>query len=299
MTKVANNNTTYGKKAKIARKILKILEIGCSGIFGILITIAYQHYNQQQNQIQDEIIVNIDGQEISYNAKDITELNKTISDLKFQNTKLESKNNSLEDEINNFQSKNKQDDREDYLLIVNGIEKDIDYERSIVLSGEHSYIRDDIVKEFYSNVSIDYENKEIIVGNKLGEACLLMKTCQPYQTADKQFYQEPDRFIMSGDAYTNGFTMHDGSFAIFNLEGKYISLNFVLGHIDDTTMLDGTFYIYLDEELAKVLEVGSDDIPKTYNIPLNNAKKLKIEKVDKSQTVQMGEWYGFGDIILQ
>ena len=65
MTKVANNNTTYGKKAKIARKILKILEIGCSGIFGILITIAYQHYNQQQNQIQDEIIVNIDGQEIS------------------------------------------------------------------------------------------------------------------------------------------------------------------------------------------------------------------------------------------
>jgi len=128
----------------------------------------------------------------------------------------------------------------------------------------------------------------------------LMEVCTPYQKSDKQYYREPTTFKMAGKTYTNGFSMQDYSFALFNLDGQYSSLNFILGHIDETTMIDGVFNIYLDGQLFKRIEIGCEDIPEPYSIPLDNVIQMKIEKTDEATpNYQAGEWYGFADITLQ
>ena len=86
------------------KTLLNILEIGCSGLIGVLITIGYQHFfsqpqnqqlgqiqeqNQQQEQVQNQSInVNIKGQEISYQSDDVIYLNNRISELEKKVSKL-------------------------------------------------------------------------------------------------------------------------------------------------------------------------------------------------------------------
>lgn len=133
-----------------------------------------------------------------------------------------------------------------------------------------------------------------------GEPQYLMEICAPYQTSDNQYYREPTSFKMAGKTYTNGFSMQDYSFALFNLDGQYSSLNFILGHIDETTMIDGVFNIYLDGQLFRRIEIDCEDIPELYNIPIDGVIQMKIEKVDEATiNYQAGEWYGFADITLQ
>lgn len=186
-----------------------------------------------------------------------------------------------------------------YKFIVDGVEKNISNNNSIIKYNNKFYIRDDIVSGI-EDTKLDEENSKIIIGNILGNTYSLMKVCPPYQTSDYQYYRQPDTFKMAGEVYTNGFSMQDYSFALFNLNGKYTNLNFKLGHIDDTTMIDGVFNIYLDEELYQRIEISCEDLPQSFSISLNNANKMKIVKVDEATpTSQAGEWYGFADVILQ
>ncbi len=133
-----------------------------------------------------------------------------------------------------------------------------------------------------------------------GEPQYLMEVCPPYQKSDNQYYRESTTYKMAGETYSNGFSMQDYSFALFNLNGQYTSLCFTLGHIDDTTMIDGVFNIYLDGQLFKRIEIGCEDIPEPYNIPVSDVVQMKIEKADEATpNFQAGEWYGFANITLQ
>lgn len=298
------------------KKLLHILEIGCSGIIGIFITIGYQHFfsqpqNQQIEQIQEQsqqlgqeqtqnqsIIVNIDGKAVSYQSEDVQSLYSTISKLEKENYQLKSDIKLLNEQLNDFKSIPNVE-LFNYKLIINGIEKNISNNNSVIKYNNKFYIRDDIVS-YIEDIKLNEENNKIIIGNILGDTYLLMKVCPPYQTSNNQYYRQPDTFKMAGEVYTNGFSMQDHSFALFNLNGKYTLLNFTLGHIDDTTMIDGVFNIYLDEELYQRIEISCEDLPQQFSIPLNNANKMKVIKVDESTpTYQAGEWYGFADMILQ
>ncbi len=127
----------------------------------------------------------------------------------------------------------------------------------------------------------------------------LMSACPPYQKSDSQYYDTPDTFKMAGTVYTNGFLMQDESFAIFNLNGQYNELEFILGHIDETTMIDGVFNIYLDGKLFKRIEIGCDELPKHYTISLEGVSQMRVDKVDEATiNYQAGEWYGFADVKL-
>lgn len=102
------------------KKFLHMLEIGCSGIIGVLITIGYQNLfpqpqNQQIEQIQEQtqqqdqeqtqnqsIIVNIDGKEVSYQSEDVETLNDTISELEKENEQLTSDAKLLNKQISDY-----------------------------------------------------------------------------------------------------------------------------------------------------------------------------------------------------
>lgn len=298
------------------KRFLHILEIGCSGIIGIFITIGYQHFfsqpqNQQIEQIQEQtqqqdqeqtqkqsIIVNIDGKEVSYQSEDVETLNDTISELEKENEQLKSDIKSLNEQISDLQSIPNVE-LYNYKFIIDGVEKNISNNNSVIKYNNKFYIRDDIVS-YIEDIKLDEENNKIIVGDILGDTYSLMKVCPPYQTSDYQYYLQPDTLKMAGEIYTNGFSMRDYSFALFNLNGKYTMLNFTLGHIDDATMIDGVFNIYLDEELYQRIEISCEALPQQFSIPLDNANKMKIEKVDEATpNYSTGDWYGFADIILQ
>ncbi len=153
-------------------------------------------------------------------------------------------------------------------------------------------------------VSWDGATQSVYIGEKPGDVQYLMEVCPPYETDKYTDYTTSNgkSFIMSGKAYTNGFTLSGmvgsmsfprESYAIINLDGKYNKLSFNMGHVDKTAMADRTINFYLDGKLAKSYVVTGDSLPQKIEIPLNGAMQLKIE-VDASKGTT-----GFGNITVE
>ena len=121
----------------------------------------------------------------------------------------------------------------------------------------------------------------------------LLDVCPPYEMNSSEI---STYFEMAGNIYSNGLLMqgNEGAYAIFNLRGEYTTLEFELGHIDDTSMNSVTFYIYIDEILVEEIEISASSLPKQYSIDLNGANQLKI-------TSGYSSWYpeyGFANMIV-
>ena len=103
--------------------------------------------------------------------------------------------------------------------------------------------------------------------------------CPPYQTRSYQEYRSTngESFNMSGKKYSDGFTLtYSGSYALFNLDGKYSSINFTVGHVDGSRALDRTISFIVDGEVVRDLEIDSDDLAITVSIPVEYGLQLKI-----------------------
>ena len=154
-------------------------------------------------------------------------------------------------------------------------------------------------------VSWDGVEKVIYLGAKPGNVENWLNECGPYQYARGEEYRLTDNkyFTMSGKKYTNGFVLKDiiaepagnGScgWALFNLNGKYDSLTFTVGHIDESPATNVTMNVYLDGIIAYTKELKYDDVASKVTIPLNRALQMKIDLCD-------GEWghrpsYGFSE----
>ena len=112
----------------------------------------------------------------------------------------------------------------------------------------------------------------------------LVSVCPPYESEQ---YEAPTTFYMAGEMYSRGFILDstgDGSLALFNLGGEYDTLEFDLGHIDQTGRYDATIEIYLDGEISQIIEAKTDALPQHITIDLHNALQMKI-------TVRNGSHY--------
>lgn len=125
----------------------------------------------------------------------------------------------------------------------------------------------------------------------------LMDVCPPYETKwYGEFLQEDGKYFnMSGNRYTNGFVLNqrDG-YALFNLNSKYSSIEFTVGHVDDTNMKDGIVSFFVDGRLIKEITVGAEDMPKTVLIPVSYGLQLKILR-----TEGLNADTGFGNITVR
>lgn len=145
-------------------------------------------------------------------------------------------------------------------------------------------------------VGWDGKTKTVYIGEVPGQVTYLLDVCQPYE---KLAFDTPTAFAMSGKTYANGFILGGWGEAYFNLDGKYSTLEFDLGHIDGSSMLgsadwDGKGYnIYLDGRLAKTITVDPEAMVKHYQIPLNNALQMKI--VGDMGSVR----YGFANVSVK
>lgn len=131
-------------------------------------------------------------------------------------------------------------------------------------------------------VSWDGVEKVVYLGAKPGNTENWLDVCGPYQYTRGEEYtlEENKYFTMSGKKYTNGFTLRTDynkkAEALFNLDGRYKSLTFTVGHIDGTSNSNRTLNIYLDGIIAYTAELKYDDVVRKITVPLNNALQMKI-----------------------
>jgi tetratricopeptide (TPR) repeat protein len=122
----------------------------------------------------------------------------------------------------------------------------------------------------------------------------LLDVCMPYQ---KSGFATPTSFKMLGKDYANGFVFKGAAannfYAIFNLEGKYSSLEFDLGHIDGESMNEGVYNIYLDGQYSETISLGAESLVTHFVINLNNSSQMKIEIANSKYAA-----YGFANAVL-
>lgn len=151
-------------------------------------------------------------------------------------------------------------------------------------------------------VTWDGATSSVYLGNAPGQVTYLTDVMDAYSSGKYTVYTSKNgkSFKMSGTAYTNGFAIGDSShiftsygYATFNLNGKYKTINFDIGHVDGSNESSNTVQIFVDDELVEEIEVGFDDIAKRISVPVNNGLKLAF------QTTEYGGMIGFGNVTLE
>lgn len=124
-------------------------------------------------------------------------------------------------------------------------------------------------------VKWDGNTQTVYIGGVPGEDTYLLDVCPPYEA---KYYKAPDYLSMMGKTYYHGFELHGETraYAYFNLNGEYESLEFDFGHLDDRSMTDAYFTIYLDGEYQQEIKGTPDMLVQHITIPLHYALQMKI-----------------------
>lgn len=136
----------------------------------------------------------------------------------------------------------------------------------------------------------------------------LMQVCPPYETNYGYYSANGDCkdgsgiFSMAGKTYSNGFKVGSnstgGSEVLFNLNGKFETLDFDMGHVDGTTADKVYIKIYLDGDLAELIEMNPEDLPRHISLDLNNALQMKIVSLGED-SYMWGSQYGLANITIK
>lgn len=126
---------------------------------------------------------------------------------------------------------------------------------------------------FGEDINWDGNTWSVYIGDMPGKKTYLGTDLEPY---DRWGYDAPTTFSMDGKTYVNGFTFGwYESYAIWNLDGKYKTLEFDIGHTANF-QYDKQALIYLDGTLVKTISVKGEEMVKHVSVPLNGALQLKM-----------------------
>lgn len=139
--------------------------------------------------------------------------------------------------------------------------------------------------------------------NQVPGGTYLMEVCPPYETENCETYlqQEGRKFKMSGEEYSNGFTLYaygngyNNGYAMFNLNSKYSTIQFTIGHVDDTSMEDTNISFFVDGKLVKEMNIEADAMPQTVSIPVSYGLQLKVVAAGENMFSEVG----IGNITVQ
>ena len=152
------------------------------------------------------------------------------------------------------------------------------------------------------SVEWDGVEKVVYLGAKPGNVENWLDVCGPYQYKGCKEYRltNNEYFTMSGKKYTNGYTMYlwnpaGTAEALYNLDGRFNSVSFTVGHIDDTTRADAKLNVYLDGIIAYTKDLKYDDLAQKVTIPLNGALQMKIELVSEEPLNTYDLYYGISE----
>lgn len=261
----------------------KIMEVILSGIGGVILTLIVQYFFPNN----DKLTITINGQEATVTEneyedligdnlnlkEEIKELNSQMDELKMVNTALKGEKKSISEmPVVLYKNVGAIVDEEN---IIN-IEKN-----AIAIIDDKKYISENMFQKIL-NKSIDYTDENIVVGNSTKEEIKdLLEAVPPYQIDSDYFTGVfPNNtfpsVVMSGKKYAKGIVFNNAS-AYFNLEGKYKTLKFSIGHIDDYKLYEKKLIVYLDNIPTEEFMLDPNSLPVEYEIDLNYCNQLRIE----------------------
>ena len=121
----------------------------------------------------------------------------------------------------------------------------------------------------------------------------------PYQTGDVGYiYKGNDYFTMMGIKYYYGFRGEPcyNSFAQINLEKKYKTVSYKIGHIDDTAYENAKLQLFLDGNIIDEIQLSGDMNTLSRTVNVTNGTNLKMVIRDAEHVTS---WYGIADIICK
>ena len=127
-------------------------------------------------------------------------------------------------------------------------------------------------------VSWDGRTNTVYLGNSPvanGEQ-YLVDVCPPYKGGIIK-----ETVKMAGKTYVKAINIGDvyvESDALFNLDGKYETLEFDLGHVENYNG-EVTYNFYVDGTLVKTIILEKDALPAHHIVPLNHGLQLKITRI--------------------
>lgn len=130
-----------------------------------------------------------------------------------------------------------------------------------------------------------------------GETYFIEK-CPPYDTSGCSTYlaTEGDSFSMAGEKYSNGLAFNpywDEGYALFNLNARYSTLEFTIGHTDSEQDEKSVSFI-VDGKVIKTVVLEPECLPKKVTVPLGHGLQLKIQASD-----DCGHAIGLGNMIAR
>ncbi len=121
-------------------------------------------------------------------------------------------------------------------------------------------------------------NSVYLWDNLVPSGTFLMEVAPPYNNEGSSYISSKgEYFEMAGERYSNGITLYSGKSALFNLNGKYSSIECTVGHLGSDNP-DGTVVVsfIVDGKSIKDVEFEKDDLPKKISIPVGYGLQLKI-----------------------
>lgn len=108
---------------------------------------------------------------------------------------------------------------------------------------------------------------------------------QPYDTNGTVYSEDAvGGFSMGGVYYTEGvalrfsYTLDYSGYAYYDLDGKYSSVEFDVGHLDGDDGENALLGVYVDDELVQDIVLRSDMETTHVVVPVSDAQELKLVK---------------------
>ena len=158
-------------------------------------------------------------------------------------------------------------------------------------------------------VTWDGTTQSVYLGEKPGDVQYLTDVAPAFQYNSANYVEctssNGKHFEMGGEKYTNGFYATAGTDingnciypAFYNLNGKYKTVSFVAGALDNELSSDAEFRIYADDKLIKTLNIKPGNLPQKYVLDIKNALQLKIEMCACTTWAIVGK-IGMANIVL-
>ena len=140
-------------------------------------------------------------------------------------------------------------------------------------------------------VTWDGDTKSVYLWDELiPEGTYFIDVCPPYELKNndrcKAYVSTNTKsFSLAGEKYSAGLTLKDsyvasaGTYALFNLNGKYKSIEMVLAPVDGSNNPSDIAFFVDGKKVAEYM-VESGDYPKTISVPLNYGLQLKIATIN-------------------
>lgn len=256
------------------------------------------------NNINNAVVVNINGEKVDVNKSNSDNLQNIIDGLEQDKKDLTQENSKLSSEIQNSVTAN----LEDVKLIIDGVDSGVSSKDSVAVINNENYYSESFVRGLIGtkDFSVDLDSNKAYLGDKKVESSKLLDICpEPVVSNIYAVKVLSEAIKMSSEQYYEGFSIETSyvneEYAIFNIKGEYNNLKFLVGHIDSTGMYTGTLKIYLSDDNGKFnkspiksISLNPQDLPQEINIELNYAKQIKFEMTTNTGSAS----WGFVDLYL-